>query len=125
MLPAQPWRFHDARHTFALQLLKYLQRTRVRQEMERDRARGMATLAEHISLNPLLTVQRRLGHKRPSSTYVYLRYLEDPMNYIDAAFAGWSEHDGATYADIALRALESDQAHRPHNRKGAGDAAAW
>ncbi|HXA61829.1 MAG TPA: hypothetical protein VNW94_21995, partial [Streptosporangiaceae bacterium] len=83
MLPAQPWRFHDARHTFALQLLKYLQRTRVRQEIERDRARGMVTLAEHISLNPLLTVQRRLGHKRPSSTYVYLRYLEDPMNYID------------------------------------------
>ncbi|GAA2255217.1 hypothetical protein GCM10010402_08110 [Actinomadura luteofluorescens] len=107
MLPMRPWRFHDARHTFALQLLKYLQRTRVQREVERDRARGMATLGEHISLNPVLTVQRRLGHLRTSSTYTYLRYLEDPMNYVDKAFAGWGEHDGATYADIALQALAS------------------
>ncbi|MEU0482832.1 site-specific integrase [Streptosporangium sp. NPDC006013] len=115
MLPARPWRFHDARHTFALQLLKYLNRTRVQQEIEQDHARGMVTLSEHVALHPVLTVQRRLGHKRPSSTYAYLRYLEDPMNYVDAAFRQWAEHDGATYADIALRALEAD-------RKEGGDA---
>jgi site-specific recombinase XerD len=109
MLPAQPWRFHDARHTFALQLLKYLQRTRVQQEIERDRDRGMVTLAEHVSLNPVLTVRHRLGHKRPSSTYAYLHYLEDPRKYVDAAFAQWSEHDGATYAEIGLRALKADR----------------
>jgi hypothetical protein len=109
MMPGKAWRFHDARHTFALQLLKYLQRVRVQREIERDRARGMVTLPEHYSLNPVLTVQRRLGHLRTSSTYEYLRYGEDPMNYVDAAFREWSAHDGATYADIALRALESDR----------------
>lgn len=109
MLPGKAWRFHDARHTFALQLLKYLQRVRVQREIERDRARGMVTLPEHYSLNPVLTVQRRLGHLRTSSTYDYLRYGEDPMNYVDAAFREWSAHDGATYADIALRALDADR----------------
>ena len=119
MLPAWPWRFHDARHTFALQLLKYLQRTRVQREIERDQGRGRATLAEHVALNPLLTVQRRLGHLRPASTYVYLRYLEDPANYVDAAFAGWTEHDGATYADIAVHAMENERGDR---QERVGDA---
>lgn len=118
LLPPRPWRFHDARHTFALQLLRFLQRVRVQQEIDRDRARGMVTLGEHISLNPLLTVQRCLGHRQLSSTYVYLRYLEDPADFIDAAFAGWSDHDGATYADIALKALEI-------GRREAHDATAW
>lgn len=119
MLPARPWRFHDARHTFALQLLKYLQRTRVQREIDRDQSHGRATLAEHVSLNPLLTVQRRLGHLRPASTYIYLRYLEDPANYVDAAFADWTEHDGATYADIALHAMNVE---RGDCREQAGDA---
>ena len=109
MLPGKAWRFHDARHTFAVQLLKYLQRVRVQGEIERDKARGMVTLPEHYSLNPVLTVQRRLGHLQTSSTYEYLRYTEDPMNYVDAAFREWSAHDGTTYADIALRALEADR----------------
>ncbi|WP_203843259.1 hypothetical protein [Winogradskya humida] len=108
VLPAHPWRFHDARHTFALQLLRFLQRRRVQQEIDDNRERGMPTPAEHISVHPVLTVQRRLGHKRPASTYAYLRYLEDPRTYIDAAFAQWSEHDGATYAAIGLHALAED-----------------
>ena len=109
VLPAQPWRFHDARHTFALQLLRFLQRRRVQQEIDHNQARGLPTPAEHISLHPVLTVQRRLGHKRPASTYSYLRYLEDPRTYIDAAFADWAEHDGATYAAIGLHALTTDR----------------
>ncbi|UQU67469.1 site-specific integrase [Couchioplanes caeruleus] len=113
VLPAQPWRFHDGRHTFALQLLRFLQQRRVQQEIDDNRARGLPTPAEHISIHPLLTVQRRLGHKRPASTYAYLRYLEDPRTYIDAAFAEWSEHDGATYAAIGLHALTADRKAAP------------
>jgi integrase len=109
VLPAQPWRFHDARHTFALQLLRFLQRRRVQPEIDYNRERGMPTPAEHISLHPVLTVQRRLGHKQPASTYAYLRYLEDPRTYIDAAFADWAQHDGATYAAIGLHALTADR----------------
>ncbi|WP_460348663.1 hypothetical protein [Actinoallomurus acanthiterrae] len=108
-LPRKPWRFHDARHTFALQLLKYLQRLRIEQALTQDQPRRLATLPEHHALNPVLTVQRRLGHLRTSSTYEYLRYSEDPMNYVDDAFREWSAHDGATYAEIALRALEADR----------------
>ncbi|WP_277438220.1 hypothetical protein [Streptomyces sp. SPB162] len=107
-LPRKRWRFHDARHTYALQLLKYLMRLMSERDVDRARAGGLPTTAEHMAFNPLLVVQRRLGHKRLSSTYTYLRYLEDPMNYVDDAFREWSEHDGATYADIALRALSLD-----------------
>ncbi|NRQ39373.1 hypothetical protein HII36_47255 [Nonomuraea sp. NN258] len=117
ILPVKPWRFHDARHTFALQLLKYLDRLRLQQEARREQPRKLVTLAEHHALNPVLTVQRRLGHLRTSSTYEYLRYSEDPMNYVDDAFREWSAHDGATYAEIALRALESE-------RKESADASA-
>jgi integrase len=109
--PARPWRFHDLRHSFCLQLLKHLMRM---QEERREAQRlGLPTLAEHIAFDPLLVVQRRMGHSNPATTYLYLRYLEDPMNYVDAAFAAWTAHDGATYADIARRALEG----------GVGDAA--
>jgi len=107
VLPRRPWRFHDARHTFALQLLKYLQGLRLRQELGQDQPRVLVSLPEHHALNPVLTVQRRLGHLRPSSTYEYLRYSDDPMNYIDDAFREWSAHDGATYAEIALAALQA------------------
>jgi hypothetical protein len=45
--------------------------------------------------------------------------MEDPANYIDAAFAGWTEHDGATYTDIAVHAMEPERGDR---RESAGDA---
>ena len=109
VLPVKRWRFHDARHTFALQLLKYLDRLRLEQEAQREHPRKLVTMPEHHALNPVLTVQRRLGHLRVSSTYEYLRYSEDPMNYIDDAFREWSEQDGATYAEIALRALADER----------------
>lgn len=107
-LPRKAWRFHDARHTFALQLLKYLMRLVAEQDAARAKANGLPTVGDHIAFNPLLVLQRRLGHQQLSSTYTYLRYLEDPMNYIDDAFRAWSEHDGATYSEIALRALEGE-----------------
>ncbi|MEU1288288.1 site-specific integrase [Kitasatospora sp. NPDC005856] len=103
MLPVKRWRFHDLRHTFALRLLDYLMRRAVaREAVTRP---GAARLADHLAFNPLLIVSRRLGHSSPATTYQYLRYLEDPMNYVDAAFAEWAAGDGETYADIALRAL--------------------
>ncbi|MFD0068354.1 hypothetical protein [Streptomyces sp. NPDC056690] len=106
-LPKRPWRFHDLRHTFCLQLLKYLMRLVADREAASP-STGLPTLAEHIAFNPLLVVQRRMGHSSPTTTYLYLRYLEDPMNYVDAAFAQWTEHDGATYAEIARGALAEE-----------------
>lgn len=43
----------------------------------------MVTLLEHMVGNPLLVVQRRLGHAHPSTTYRYVKYLRDPMRYVD------------------------------------------
>ncbi|WP_367836490.1 tyrosine-type recombinase/integrase [Streptomyces rochei] len=107
VLPNRPWRFHDLRHTFCLQLLKYLMRLVADREAASPPT-GLPTLGEHIAFNPLLVVQRRMGHSSPATTYLYLRYLEDPMNYVDAAFAQWTEHDGATYAEIARGALAEE-----------------
>ncbi|MFF5841341.1 hypothetical protein ACFY74_07670 [Streptomyces massasporeus] len=108
-LPVKRWRFHDLRHTFALRLLDFLTRRAAERERTADRA-GTATLAEHIAFNPLLIVSRRLGHSSPAVTYEYLRYLEDPMSYVDAAFAQWAAGDEDTYADIALRGMKVGEA---------------
>jgi site-specific recombinase XerD len=113
LLPRRRWRWHDTRHTFALQLLAYLE-----QQMEGDepdavlrRRRHMAYLGGHIKHNPLLIVSRRLGHSSPATTYAYLGYSDDPMNAVDAAFAEWAVQDADTYADIARHML-SDGSRR-------------
>ncbi|MET7388300.1 hypothetical protein ACFYPT_04250 [Streptomyces sp. NPDC005529] len=113
-LPTKRWRFHDLRHTYALRLLDFLMRRAAERERAEKRA-GMASLAEHLAFNPLLIVSRRLGHASPAVTYEYLRYLEDPMAYVAAAFEQWADSDGDTYAEIAVRALQA--------RKEAGHAA--
>ncbi|MFF2409775.1 hypothetical protein [Streptomyces sp. NPDC058092] len=108
-LPLKRYRFHDLRHTFALRLLDFLMRRAAERERAVVRA-GTATLAEHMAFNPLLIVSRRLGHASPATTYEYLRYLEDPMAYVDAVFAQWAASDGDSYADIALRAMNVEEA---------------
>jgi integrase len=107
VLPARRWRWHDLRHTFALQLLRYLEL-----QMGRDdgdavtlRRSHMAWLGGNIRHNPLLIVSRRLGHASPATTYAYLQYSDDPMNAVDAAFDGWVAGEDATYADLAAQAF--------------------
>ncbi|PJE01538.1 MAG: hypothetical protein CK429_35340, partial [Mycobacterium sp.] len=95
------------RHTFALQLLSYLERQMDGHELDAvaRRRRHLAYLGGHIKHNPLLIVSRRLGHSSPASTYAYLEYTDDPMNAVDAAFSAWTVQEGDTYADIARRML--------------------
>lgn len=103
VLPRRRWRWHDTRHTFALQLLTYLERRMDGDEPDAvaRRRRHLAYLGGHIKHNPLLVVSRRLGHSSPATTYAYLEYSDDPMNAVDAAFAEWTVQAGDTYADIA------------------------
>ncbi|GAA1595775.1 tyrosine-type recombinase/integrase [Actinoplanes couchii] len=103
VLPRRCWVYHDLRHTFALRLLIYL--TRLVLDDDRRRRTPMSTLLDHMSGNPLLQVQRRLGHASPSTTYRYIRYLKDPMREVDQAFQDWTVAGGATYADIAGQAM--------------------
>lgn len=111
MLPLLPWLFHDLRHTFALRLLLFL----MRQAMRDAAGMPVSTLVDHIAYNPLLVVQRRLGHASPASTYIYLRYLKDPMREVDEAFRAWTGHDETSYAEIGH--------HLFAENRGGGDAA--
>ncbi len=109
MLPRKRWRWHDLRHTYALQLLSYLERQMDGEEPDAvaRRRRHRSYLTSHIRLNPLLIVSRRLGHSNPATTYEYLQYTDDRLNDFDAAFKGWVGELGseATYAQMASRAL--------------------
>jgi len=107
VMPARRWRWHDLRHTFALQLLRFLEL-----QMDGDdedavalRRRHMAYLGGNIRHNPLLIVSRRLGHASPATTYAYLHYSDDPMNAVDAAFNGWTASEDVTYAELAAHAF--------------------
>ena len=62
---------------------------------------GPATLSEHISMNPRLTVQRLLGHSNPATTMIYLRYVEDTDALIQDVFESWND-DAVTFAEAAL-----------------------
>ncbi|MGW2800786.1 tyrosine-type recombinase/integrase [Streptomyces sp. NPDC001269] len=106
-LPRRGWVYHDLRHTFALRLLIFLTR-----EVLGDAAAQelpMVTLLDHMTGNPLLIVQRRLGHLRPSTTYRYVRYLKDPMREVDNAFREWTVAGGASYVTIARHMMNLEE----------------
>ncbi|MET8211360.1 hypothetical protein ABZT51_36145 [Streptomyces sp. NPDC005373] len=108
-LPSRRWRWHDLRHTHALQLLTYLENLMDGHEpdLQARRRRHRSYLTGHIRHNPLLIVSRRLGHASPETTYQYLQYTNDLINEFEAAFSGWVGDDTATYAEIASHALSS------------------
>ncbi|MFJ6623090.1 hypothetical protein ACIQOW_36645 [Kitasatospora sp. NPDC091335] len=103
-LPRKVWRFHDARHTFALQLLRHLKFRQFEQRRELEAGAAISPI-DILDLAAITLVQKRLGHKHLSSTYHYVRYMDDPMKYVDDAFRQWTQHDGATYTEIAAKAM--------------------
>jgi site-specific recombinase XerD len=113
VLPDRRWRWHDLRHSWALQMLAYLewQMDGDEPDVAARRRRHSSYLGAHIRHNPLLIVSRRLGHSSPAVTYQYLEYSDDAINDVEAAFAQWvgDDDEAATYAEIATRmlALES------------------
>lgn len=96
---------HDLRHTFAVVMLRSLQRRAAQLEKSRRRT-GFGTISEHIVHNPLLTLQRLLGHASPSTTMVYLRYVDESDELIQRAFESWSD-DARDYATYVLDELEA------------------
>lgn len=113
VLPRKRWRWHDLRHTYALQMLNYLERQMDGEEPDAvaRRRRHRSYLSSHIRLNPLLIVSRRLGHSNPATTYEYLEYTDDLLNEFDNAFCGWVGELGseATYAQIASHAFRLEK----------------
>ncbi|MFI6637779.1 hypothetical protein ACIBI7_53630 [Nonomuraea fuscirosea] len=112
-LPSKRWRWHDLRHTFALQLLSYLERQLDGDEPDAvtRRRRHRSYLSSHTRLNPLLIVSRRLGHSSPATTFEYLEYTDDRLYDFDEAFRGWVGEVGseASYAKIAAHAFGLEQ----------------
>lgn len=96
---------HDLRHTFAVVMLRSLQRRAAQLEQSRPRT-GFGTISEHIVHNPLLTLQRLLGHASPSTTMVYLRYVDESDELIQRAFESWSD-DSRDYATYVLDEMEA------------------
>ncbi|GAA2440730.1 tyrosine-type recombinase/integrase [Mycolicibacterium llatzerense] len=96
---------HDLRHTFAIVMLRSLQQRAANLERSCP-TNGFGTISEHIIHNPLLTLQRLLGHASPSTTMVYLRYVDESDDLIQRAFESWGD-ETKTYADYALEALET------------------
>lgn len=93
---------HDLRHTFAVVTLKALTELALAREADRRAGSlGPATLSEHISINPRLTVQRLLGHSNPATTMIYLRYIEDTDALIQDVFESWND-DAVTFAEAVL-----------------------
>jgi integrase len=95
------FRIHDLRHSFAVFMLQQLTELVIKSERDQRDAGGHGGyLADHISRNPLLIVQRLLGHRAPSSTMRYLTYLGQTNALVAQAVAEWNDAE-ATYADYA------------------------
>ncbi|TXH09704.1 MAG: hypothetical protein E6R02_08160 [Gammaproteobacteria bacterium] len=108
-LPAMPAVTpHDLRHTFAIVMLRSLQARAAQFEYARPK-QGVGTLSEHIVHNPLLTLQRLLGHASPSTTMEYLRFVDESDALIQAAFESWSDSE-RDYASYVLEQLEAQRA---------------
>lgn len=94
---------HDLRHTFAVQILRQL--------IQDIRAKGLqhsANLHDHLALNPVLTVQRLLGHSQPATTQKYLRYIETLDSPLVDAWEGW-EDPSFTFEDYGRMVLMRSQ----------------
>lgn len=87
---------HDFRHTFAVRMMGHLMRAGVAAYQERvNRGENpQQSLGEALSLNPLITLQHRLGHASPSTTAVYLRYVEDAKAIIERVLVEWDDEVG-------------------------------
>jgi site-specific recombinase XerD len=104
--PTMPGRIssHDFRHTFAVMMLTALMRAVIdREGLARDRS-GVWVGYRHLLENPLLRLQRLLGHAHVGSTYGYLRYLDDSDALVQDAFDRRYDAD-RTFADFAAEEL--------------------
>lgn len=90
---------HDLRHTFAVVLLRNLQ-VKALQGIDYSSV-GVGSISEHIVSNPLLTVQRLLGHASPATTMSYLRFIEEADALVQRAFEEWDDptKDYADYVE--------------------------
>ncbi|MDN6822942.1 tyrosine-type recombinase/integrase [Corynebacterium flavescens] len=95
---------HDLRHTFAVVLLRELQLLAAKKQTQRANL-GTGTIWEQLAFNPLLVLQRLLGHASPATTAIYIHYIDDSLDVVNIAFEQWSNSD-KDFAELFLDTLE-------------------
>jgi site-specific recombinase XerD len=79
---------HMLRHTFAAHMLSLLVREQIAGVLDERRPHIGAAYRRLIG-DPLLKLQRLLGHSRIESTYIYLDCLEESQEMVNAAVEAW------------------------------------
>lgn len=79
---------HMLRHSFAVNMLALLLREQVAWTIGSDAA-GIGSAYRRLIGDPLLKLQRLMGHSRIESTYIYLDHLDDAQSIVEAAVEQW------------------------------------
>lgn len=75
---------HMLRHSFAVHMLTLLLREQIAWVVS-ERSRHLGSAYRRVIGDPLLKLQRLMGHSRIESTYIYLDHLADSQEIVDAA----------------------------------------
>jgi site-specific recombinase XerD len=75
---------HMLRHSFAVHMLTLLLREQINWVVS-ERSQHLGSAYRRMIGDPLLKLQRLMGHSRIESTYIYLDHLADSQEIVDAA----------------------------------------
>jgi site-specific recombinase XerD len=75
---------HMLRHSFAVHMLALLLREQIGWVVC-ERSQFLGSAYRRLIGDPLLKLQRLMGHRRVESTYIYLDHIEDAQAIVDAA----------------------------------------
>jgi integrase len=79
---------HMLRHSFAVHMLTLLLRGQIASVLD-NRSDSVSPAYRRLIGDPLLKLQRLMGHSRIESTYIYLDHLDESQGLVDAAVAQW------------------------------------
>lgn len=79
---------HVLRHSFAVHMLTLLLREQIGWVMN-HRSAQVGQAWRRLIGDPLLKLQRLMGHSRIESTYIYLEHIADSQELVDAAIEQW------------------------------------